>query len=277
MIERNFRKLLEDQWKLGKFVSVGLDPEVGKIPESIHGKDAAERFLTFNRAIIDTTNDIALAYKPNSAFYEALGERGIWALHETIRYINTAAPHMPVILDAKRGDIASTNAAYATSAFDFFGFDAITVQPYLGGEALQPFFDRREKGIIVLCRTSNSGAPEFQDLLADERPLYEYVASHAANEWNKNGNCGVVVGATYPEELKKIRKIVGDMTILIPGIGRQGGDLEKAVRAGMNSRGEGIIIHSSSSIIFASNGPDFAEAACRETKKLNDFINQYRK
>ena len=238
--------------------------------------------MAFNRAIVDATKDIAGSYKLNSSFYEAHGAEGLAALHRTITDIRNIAPDVPVILDAKRGDIGNTNNGYVQMAFDYLNVDAITVPPYLGGESLQPFLARPEKGIIVLCRTSNLGAGEFQDLevsaywenTAHPMKLYEYIALRVSNDWNENGNCGLVVGATYPEELASVRRIVGDMPILIPGIGAQGGDLEKTVQAGKNTRGQGMIINSSRGIIFASNGPDFAEAARRETLKLHEAITQ---
>lgn len=236
------------------------------------------------------------AYKPNIAFYEAYGDQGLATLHRTIVDIHIIAPDVPVILDAKRADIGNTNVGYAEAAFDFLQADAITVHPYFGTEALQPFFDRKNKGVFVLCRTSNKGAAEFQDIplaLSDstllkfeqllgrtirvfEPNLYQYVAYRVAHKWNGNNNCAVVVGATYPEELREVRQIVGDMPILIPDIGTQHSDVEKTVSAGKDSRGQGMIINSSD-IIFASNGLDFAEAARRETKKLHNHINLYRR
>jgi orotidine-5'-phosphate decarboxylase len=233
--------------------------------------------LRFNRAIVEATKDLACAYKPNVAFYEAHGKDGLVALRRTIAAVHYLAPEVPVILDAKRGDIGSTNVGYAEAAFEFLQADAITVHPYLGAEALQPFLARAEKGIIVLCRTSNPGAGEFQNLSVNGgEPLYRFVARRVASEWNKSGNCALVVGATYPDELREVRGIVGDMPILIPGIGAQGGDVEKTVSAGKDSRGQGMIINSSRGIIFASKGADFAEAARREVEKLRDLINQYR-
>jgi len=230
----------------------------------------------FNHEVVKTTKDLVCAYKPNIAFYEAHGSKGLAALQQTIKDIHALAPDVPVILDAKRGDIRNTNVGYAQMAFGFLGADAITVHPYLGAEALQPFLARAEKGVIVLCRTSNPGAGEFQDLSVNGEPLYRFVARRVASEWNKNGNCGLVVGATYPDELREVREIAPDMPILIPGIGAQGGDVEKTVSAGKDSRGQGMIVNSSHSIIFASKGADFAEAARRETEKLRDLINQYR-
>lgn len=282
MSERNFRELIEAQWERRNFVCVGLDSEFGKIPESARRSgnecevSVPNTIVAFNRAIVEATKDLVCAYKPNAAFYEAHGAEGIAALHRTIADIHAIAPDVPVILDAKRGDIGNTNAGYAEMAFDYLQADAITVHPYLGAEALQPFLERKDKGIFVLCRTSNPGADEFQDLVVHGRLLYQFVAYRVAKHWNQHKNCGLVVGATYPDELREVRDTVGDMPILIPGIGAQGGDVEKTVAAGKDSRGQGMIINASRSIIFASQGPDFAEAARRETSKLHDLINQYR-
>lgn len=282
MSDRNFRQMLEAQWAKGNFVCVGLDSEFGKIPESarVGGNECevheGNTIVAFNRAIVEATKDFVCAYKPNAAFYEAYGAEGIDALHRTIVDIHAIAPDVPVILDAKRADIGNTNAGYVDAAFGFLRADAITVHPYLGAEALQPFLARADKGVIVLCRTSNPGAGEFQDLSINGEPLYRFVARRVANEWNKNGNCALVVGATYPDELREVRGIVGDMPILIPGIGAQGGDVEKTVTAGKDSRGWGMIINSSRGIIFASKDADFAEATRRETEKLRNLINQYR-
>jgi orotidine-5'-phosphate decarboxylase len=293
MNDRNFRKLLEAQWSRGNFVCIGLDSEFEKIPRSAHRRgneralDVANTVVAFNHAIVEATKDLVCAYKPNAAFYEAHGDEGIAALHRTIMDIHAIAPDIPVILDAKRADIGNTNAGYVQAAFGFLQADAITVHPYLGAEALQPFLEMKDKGIFVLCRTSNPGAGEFQDLEVVTtqsettgrkytQPLYKVVAQRVTTEWNKNDNCALVVGATYPEELREVRQIVGDMPILIPGIGAQGGDVEKIVTAGKDSRGQGMIINSSRSIIFASNGTDFADAARRETEKLHTLINQYR-
>ena len=275
-IKRNFREMLEVQWSRGNFVCVGLDSEFDKIPEFIRKHYIIRSALfIFNANIVDTTKDIVCAYKPNIAFYEACGNDGLLALYDTIAYIHRVAPNVPVILDAKRADIGNTNAGYAQAAFEHLQADAITVHPYLGAEALQPFLDCTDKGVIVLCRTSNPGAGEFQDLSVNGEPLYCFVARRVASDWNKNGNCALVVGATYPDELRKVREIVGDMPILIPGIGAQGGDVKKTVLAGKNNRGQGIIINSSRNIIFASKGADFAEVARRETLKLRDMINRY--
>lgn len=289
MSERNFRKMLENQWACGNFVCVGLDSEWEKIPSSICLPTKRETVTEFNARIVEATRSIVCAYKPNLAFYMAF-KGGMYALEKTIANIKELAPNVPVILDAKDMDIGNTNLGYVKMAFECLGADAITVNPYLGMEAAQPFLDQKDKGVIVLCRTSNPGAGELQDLLFNvpnesllsgsecpqAMPLYQVVARNVAEHWNKNGNCAVVVGATYPEELGQVRRLVGDMPILIPGIGAQGGDIQATVQAGRDDRGQGMIINSSRGIIFASSAPDFAVAARRETMRLRDAINKYR-
>ncbi|MEK7579926.1 MAG: orotidine-5'-phosphate decarboxylase [Patescibacteria group bacterium] len=277
--------MIEAKWAEGKFVCVGLDSDFEKIPDPRVGGVTAT-ILGFNRQIVEATRDLVCAYKPNIAFYEAYGDAGWLALRETVVYIRRVAPEVPVILDAKRADIGNTNNGYVQNIFGFLDVDAVTVNPYLGAAALFPFLDCKNKGIFILCRTSNPGSYEFQDLEVrrynylshlhpeDDKwtPLFIDVARRVAGFWNNNGNCGLVVGAIYPKELSEVRELVGDMPILIPGIGAQGGDIEATVQAGKDSRGRGVIINSSRGIIFASSGPDFAEAARRETLKLHQAI-----
>jgi len=266
--------MLEAQWEQDKFLCVGLDSDFEKIPKHLHKGSVREVLVTFSKAIIDATKDITSVYKPNSAFYEAHGDEGIAALKEISEYIIEYAPLVPIILDAKRADIGNTNAGYVDSIFKHLQMDAVTVHPYLGSEAIQPFLGQKDKGVIVLCRTSNPGAGELQDLTVDGMPLYKKVAHLVAEKWNANRNCGVVVGATYPEELREVRAIIGDIPILIPGIGAQGGDLEKTVAAGKDSRGKGMIISASRSVIFASDGEDFAEAARKSAQTLDESIKK---
>ncbi len=248
-------------------VCVGLDPDPALMPEKVS-------VLDFNKAVIDATSAFACAYKPNLAFYEALGQEGMAALAATVKHVPS---HIPVIADAKRSDIGNTAKAYARALFDYFGFDASTVNPYLGGDSIEPFLEYRDKCAIILCRTSNAGAADFQSLICEtkegRRPLYEIVAARAAS-WNKYGNVGLVVGATYPEELKTIRSAYPDMPLLIPGIGAQGGDLALTVRYGVDLKAERTIINSSRGIIYASRGKDFAEAAARAAAALRDQINR---
>jgi orotidine-5'-phosphate decarboxylase len=309
MSVRNFMEMLKVQWNRGKFVCVGLDSDYETICQSsphASSPDARVRWpsvsatlANFNRSRVEATNDIVCSYKLNSAFYEAYGPEGIEGLHQTIVHIRAVAPGVPIIIDAKRADIGNSNKGYVRMAFDYLQADAVTVHPYLGAEALQPFLDRKDKGVIVLCRTSNPGAGEFQDrrviltfgefaALVGDRvkandlngvmgwwsptgdyriPIYQYLAVLVARKWNKNGNCALVVGATYPEELREVRKIVGDMPILIPGVGAQGGNVEEVVSAGKNSRGQGMIINSSRGSI---DNPDPRKA----TIELHDLINQ---
>jgi len=274
-----FISLLEQRWRQSNFVCIGLDLDYDRLPTTVKGTGSVEEaFFVFNRDIIDATHDLVCAYKPNAAFYEAHVDAGLRALVRTVRYIKQTYPHIPVILDAKRADIDSTNVGYVQSAFDRIGVDAITVHPYLGKEALAPFLARKEKGILVLVKTSNPGSGEFQNLPVGDaqEPLYQVVARHVAQTWNANGNCALVVGAPYPAELQSVRAIVGDMPILIPGIGVQGGEVAATVRAGKDSRGWGMIINSSRGTIFASPGNDFAQAARRATEQLRDEINQSR-
>ncbi len=275
--EPTFHTMLEKRWHDNTCVCVGLDPVYDRLPVKIRQDVFPEdAFFAFNRAIIDATHDLVCAYKPNSAFYEALTDSGIRALMKTVTYIKQTYPHIPVILDAKRADIGNTNYGYIQAAFDGIGADAITVHPYLGKEALAPFLARKNKGIIVLVKNSNPGSAEFQNLLVGQEPLYQVVARHVAEDWNMHGNCAIVVGATYPSELKQVRAIVGDMPILIPGIGAQGGDISATVAVGKDSRSQGMIINSSRAILYASNGDNFAQAAREATKNLRDSINSYR-
>ena len=270
---------LEACWKRDNFVCVGLDSDYEQLPDVIKsGRPVEDALFHFNREMIDATHDLVCAYKPNAAFYEAQGEAGLRALINTVRYARETYPQIPVILDAKRGDIGSTNMGYVQSAFDYPGVDAITVHPYLGREALAPFLARKDKGIIVLVRTSNAGAGEFQDLPVgtEQEPLYMVVARHVVQDWNSNGNCAIVVGATYPDELRRVRAVVGDMPILIPGIGAQGGEVAATVKVGQDSRGWGMIISASRSIVFASRGSDFADAARVAAEQLRAEINGYR-
>ncbi len=277
--EPTFIAMLEKRWQENTCVCVGLDPVYDRLPAKVRQDVSPEdAFFAFNREIINATHDLVCAYKPNSAFYEALDDAGTRALMKTVEYIKQTYPRIPVILDAKRADIGNTNRGYVESAFDNICADAITVHPYLGKEALTPFLARRDKGIIVLVKTSNAGSNEFQSLLIGNKqePLYQVVARNIAQTWNTHGNCAIVVGATYPSELKQVRTIVGDIPILIPGIGAQGGDIEATVRAGKDSRGWGMIINSSRDIIYASKDENFAQAARDATQKLRDAINSYR-
>lgn len=268
-------ELLAAHFAQDRHLVVGLDTDPARIPEPVApDAGAAERVIEFNRAIVEATADVACAYKPNAAFYEALGAEGFRALSETVAAIRESAPGAAVILDAKRADIGSTNAGYVAAAFDQLGADAVTVHPYLGGEALAPFLERAEKLVFVLARTSNPGAGELQDLEdRDGVPLYRHVARAVAGDWNSAGNCGLVVGATYPEEMRAIRADVpASMPILIPGVGAQGGDVAATVAANRDAGSDAYLIAASRSIIYASSGGDFAEGARSAAQALNGEI-----
>ncbi|MGQ9545688.1 MAG: orotidine-5'-phosphate decarboxylase, partial [Dehalococcoidia bacterium] len=249
-------KLLNASRKNKSWLCVGLDPDPELMPEV--------DVLEFNRAIIDATSDLVCAYKPNLAFYEALGIEGLTILEKTVKHI---PGDIPVIADGKRSDIGNTARAYARALFAVLGFDAATVNPYLGYDSVEPFVGYQDKGVFILCRTSNKGARDFQDLRTDGSPLYEIVAKKA-KEWNIHGNIGLVVGATYPEELRKVRLICPEMPLLIPGIGAQGGDLASAVGYGVDARGEKAIITVSRQILYASKEKDFAWAARKVAERI---------
>jgi orotidine-5'-phosphate decarboxylase len=253
-------------------VCVGLDPEIERFPR--HVADQASPIFQFNKAIIDATADLVCAYKPQFAHYAAYEAED--QLERTIEYIHRAYPGVPVILDSKRGDVGNTAERYAIEAFERYGADAVTVSPYLGSDALEPFLRYEDKGVIILCRTSNPGAGDLQDLEIGGRKLYHVVAELAARRWNSRGNCLLVVGATYPRELAEVREIVGDMPFLVPGVGAQGGDVEQAVRSGQTASGAGLIVSSSRGVLYASSGEDFASAARAATLNLRQQINASR-
>jgi orotidine-5'-phosphate decarboxylase len=255
-------KLVVASKKNNSLLCVGIDPNPAQMPDV--------PLLDFTRGIIDATKDLVCAFKPNFAFFEAMGIPGLEALIETIKYI---PEEIPVIGDAKRADIGNTSKAYATAVFDVFQCDAITVSPYLGYDSVEPFFQYEDKGVFILCRTSNKGASDFQDITGKNgETLFEAVAKKA-REWNKVGNIGLVVGATYPEELKRIRELCPEMPLLIPGVGSQGGDLELAIQYGVDSAGRKAIINVSRQVIYASKGSDFAEAAGVKAREMRDSIN----
>lgn len=269
------QKLDEAVTSHNSLLCVGLDPDPAKLPAAVSSSQTP--LFDFNKPIIDATADLICAFKPNSAFYEAKGAAGIEQLKQTCDYITQHHPDIPIILDCKRGDIGNTNQHYVDFAFGYLGVDAVTVQPYQGRAALQPFLNQADKGIIVLCRTSNDGSGEFQDLETGGKALYMQVAENVAKDWNANGNCLLVVGATYPAELRKVRDIVGDdMVLLVPGLGAQGGDTRAVLQAGLNQAKKGLIINSSRGIIYASEGEDFAAAAKAAATSLRDEINSYR-
>ena len=277
MLRRNtamtFIEKLRSRWhQANTLLCVGLDPEPAKLPH--HLADDADAAFTFCRAIVDATAPHVCAFKPQIAHFAAIGAEA--ALERLVAHIHTEHPGIPVILDSKRGDIGSTAQHYAHEAFIRYGADAVTVNPYLGRDSIQPFLDHADKGVIVLCRTSNPGSGEFQNLLVDGLPLYRHIARRVAHEWNEHGNCALVVGATWPDELAQVRSDVGDMPLLIPGIGAQGGDVAAVMHNGAPSDGTGLILSSSRAILYASTGEDFAKAAAIAARAQRDAINVFR-
>lgn len=270
-------KLLTASRQQNSLLCVGLDPEPGRFPAQLRGMPAAKAVAHFCQAIIEATTAYVCAYKPNMAFFEVLGLEGMYVFQEVIRAIPA---HISIIVDAKRGDLENTARNYAATVFDVYGCDAVTVSPYLGYDSIAPFLEYHEKGVILLCRTSNPGARDFQDLLVhgeegQVRPLYEVVAQRVQS-WNKAGNCGLVMGATNPQELHTIRSLCPDMPILIPGVGVQGGDLEASVAAGVDACGERAIIAVSRTVLYAGDGADYAAVAANEARLLRDRINEAR-
>jgi orotidine-5'-phosphate decarboxylase len=274
----SFSEKLQRAWRNNdSLVCVGLDPEPSRSPQAL--RDSPDALFAFCRAIVDATADLVCCFKPQIAHFAA--QRAEGALERLIAHIHERHPGVPVILDAKRGDIGSTAQYYAAEAFDRYGADAVTANPYLGRDSVQPYLDRADRGVIVLCRTSNAGARDFQDLVVADAegagvPLYQRIAAMVARDWNGNGNCALVVGATYPRELAEVRAIVGDIPLLVPGVGAQGGDVAAVVHNGKNSSGAGLIVSSSRAILYASPGDDFADAARRATDALRAEINRYR-
>jgi orotidine-5'-phosphate decarboxylase len=269
----NFMQALRQRWnRANSLVCVGLDPEPAKFPA--HLREHPDAVFEFNRVIVDATADLVCCYKPQIAHFAALGAES--TLTRLIEHIHANHPGVPVILDAKRGDIGSTAQNYAIEAFERYRADAVTVNPYLGRDSVQPFLDRADRGVIVLCRTSNAGAGDLQDLDVDGRPLYQHVAEKVARDWNDNGNCALVVGATWPKQLGEVRALVGDVPFLVPGVGAQGGDVEQLVDNGKTADGTGLMISSSRAILYAGSGEDFADAARAATLALRDQINRCR-
>jgi orotidine-5'-phosphate decarboxylase len=261
-------RLARAQQHSGSLLCVGLDPDPDKLPQDLAA--TYDPFLSFGRRVVDATCDLAAAYKPQIAFYSALGAES--ELAATIAYIRAKAPHALVILDAKRGDIGNTAVAYAREAFERYAADAVTVNPYMGEDSVLPFLERPDRGAILLCRTSNPGAHDFQDLMVDGLPLYQRVAERAAASWNAHGNLMLVVGATYPADMAQLRRAHPQLTFLVPGIGAQSGDLNAVLDSGLDAQGRGLLISASRSIIYAG-GADAMRAAAQE---LHSAINRGR-
>jgi orotidine-5'-phosphate decarboxylase len=268
-----FIEQLQGAWDSNNsLVCVGLDPEIERFPEQF--AEQPSPIFQFNKAIIDATADLVCAYKPQFAHYAAYEAED--QLERTIDYVHRTYPGIPVILDSKRGDVGNTAERYAIEAFERYHADAVTVSPYLGGDSMEPFLKYEDKGVIILCRTSNPGAGDLQDLEIGGRRVFHVVADLAARRWNTRGNCLLVVGATYPRELAEVREIVGNMPFLVPGVGAQGGDVAQAVQSGQTAAGAGLVVSSSRGILYASSGENFASAAREATVKLRDQINASR-
>ena len=253
---------------------VGLDPDIARFPGALQGRTDA--VFEFCRAIIDATAPYACAFKPQIAYFAALAAED--QLQAICDYLNQHYPDIPLVLDAKRGDIGATAEQYAREAFERYKADAVTVNPYLGFDSIEPYLQWSDKGVIVLCRTSNPGGSDLQFLQVDGKPLYQHVARLVAQQWNRNGQCALVVGATFPHEIAEVRNIVGEMPLLVPGIGAQGGDIEATVLAGQTRDGSGMMINSSRAILYAKpeGGEGFADAAARIAQHTRDAINHYR-
>lgn len=267
-ISTPFRERLARAWAhADSLLCIGLDPEPARFPS--HLGRTAEHITEFNRAIVEATADLVCAYKPQIAHYSAVGAER--ALEESIASIRELAPHAVVILDAKRGDIGSTAAMYAREAFERYDADAVTLNPYLGGDSLAPFLEWPDRGTVILCRTSNPGAGELQDWPPGD-PLYARVARLAVEQWNPHGNLMLVAGATRPRELGHIRALAPDVPLLVPGLGAQGGDLDAAIAAGLDSGGRGLVVNSSRSILYAGSGRTFASDARHEAERMLDAL-----
>lgn len=268
-----FIKKLAAAWATNdSLLCVGLDPDIQKFPR--HLQQQPDAIFAFCKAIIDATADTACAFKPQIAYFAAL--RAEDQLEALCQYLRQQYPHLPIILDAKRGDIGATAEQYAREAFERYDADAVTVNPYMGHDSVAPYLERQDRGVIILCRTSNPGGSDLQFLNVDGTPLYQHVAQLVAEKWNTNGQCALVVGATFPQELAQVRHLVGDMPLLVPGIGAQGGDIAASVAAGRTPDGRGLMINSSRAILYAGNGEDFASAARRVAIQTRDAINQFR-
>ena len=268
-----FTQQLAAAWqKNNSLLCVGLDPDPAKFPGAMKGRDDA--ILDFCKAIVDATGDLVCSFKPQIAYFAA--RRAEDQLEALIEHIHAKFPGIPVILDAKRGDIGSTAEQYAVEAFGRFKADAVTVNPYMGRDSVEPYLAYPDKGVILLCRTSNAGGSDLQFLDVGGEKLYERVARLAAKDWNSTGQIALVVGATFPAEIARVREIVGDMPLLVPGIGAQGGDIEATVNAGRTANATGLMINSSRAILYAGKGDDFATTARAAALETRDAINRYR-
>ncbi|SDI50201.1 orotidine-5'-phosphate decarboxylase [Propionivibrio dicarboxylicus] len=268
-----FIDTLNAAWrKNNSLLCVGLDPDPAKFPAHLQGKPDA--IFEFCRNIVDATSDLVCCFKPQIAYFAANHAED--QLQALIAHVHATYPGVPVILDAKRGDIGSTAEQYAIEAFERYQADALTVNPYMGKDSVDPYLAYPDKGVILLCRTSNPGGSDLQFLDVGGKKLYEHVADIIARDWNTTGQCGLVVGATFPGEIARVREIVGDMPLLVPGIGAQGGDVEATLNAGKAAGGTGLIINNSRAILYAGKGEDFADASRLAAQASRDLINRYR-
>lgn len=263
-----FHEHLRRAWTTsGSMLCVGLDPDPSRFPDAVKGS-----VLDFCTAIVDATADAVCAFKPQIAYFAAVGAER--ELEQLCAHVREQHPRTLLILDAKRGDIGSTAEQYAREAFDRYAAHVVTVNPYLGGDSVEPFLRHPGGGVFVLCRTSNPGSGDFQSLVVEGEPLYLHVARRVAHEWNTIGDCGLVVGATYPEELARVRAEVGDLPLLVPGVGAQGGDIDATVAAGSTADGFGMVVNSSRAILYASRNADFADAAREEALRTRDALSR---
>ncbi len=273
MAAMTFIDLLKARWaSADSLLAVGLDPDPARFPAHLRGRDDA--ILDFCRSIVDATADLVCAFKPQIAYFASA--RAEDQLEAVIAHIRSAHPAVPVILDAKRGDIGSTAEHYAREAFERYRAHAVTLSPYMGFDSIQPYLEYADRGAFLLCRTSNAGGSDLQMLETGNEKLFERVARLAATAWNSNGQLGLVVGATFPDELARVRSIVGELPVLVPGIGTQGGEVRASVVAGETKSGIGIVINSSRAILYAGASEDFADAARAAAQRTRDEINRYR-
>lgn len=269
-----FEKLKKISQKNQSLLCVGLDSQFERLPSFLKKKNSP--LYLFNKQIIDHTFDLVCAYKLNLGFYLKLGSFGIKQLELTSLYLKKQFPNIPFIIDGKFADIGNTSKEYADFVFSHLKADAVTLNPYLGKDALEPFLNQKEKGLFILCKTSNPGSDEFQNLfIKDKIPFYQKIAYQVVNFWNENKNCGLVVGANYPLQLKKIRQLAENLWILVPGIGPQGGDLEEVLKNGLTKAKDGLIINVSRQIIFASGEKDFGKKARQKAKEIHFLIKSF--
>lgn len=265
---------LESRWQAAdSLLCVGLDPDPTRFPA--HLRDCDDAIFAFCAAVADATAEFACAFKPQVAYFASA--RAEDQLESLVAHLRARHPQVPVVLDAKRGDIGATAEHYAREAFERYGADAVTLSPFMGHDSIEPFLAYADRGVFLLCRTSNPGGDDLQMLDVGGERLYERVARLASAQWNRGGQLGLVVGATYPAELARVRALAGDLPLLVPGIGAQGGDVQASVIAGRTADGTGMLVNSSRAILYAGTGEDFAQAAAAAARRTRDEINRYRR